>query len=240
MYLGNGVLPQASFVTSMLQQIIGKVRVSHLIDANEMLAELLKMTPSIKYIAAPQGQIENVIVATFSDAAFNQSTGGGYGQTGLLSGLRIVMKDRTNYFHLFDWCSNKQRRASYSPYGAEILACADADDRWFYIKSSLRCLFPGTKIKNELFTGSKGLYETITTLHEGRDYRLRPTVQRMRNSLDSRELDYMRWIPGTINPADSLTKRNPNTFAMLNELVSTGIVCMDLGSGYALDSATWK
>ena len=107
MYLGNVVLPQTSFVTSMLQQMIGKVRFSHLIDANEMLSELPKMTPSIKYIAGPQGQIENVIVAAFSDAAFNQSMGSGYGQTILWWGLHIVMKDGTNYFHLFDWCSNK-------------------------------------------------------------------------------------------------------------------------------------
>ena len=113
-----------------------------------------------------------------------QTGGSRYGQTGLLSGLRIEMKIGIDYFHLTDWCSHKQRRVSYSPYGAEILACADADDRGFYIKSCLQYLFPNTETRNELFTDSKCLYDTITTLHEGRDYRLRATVQRIRNSFD--------------------------------------------------------
>ena len=50
----------------------------------------------------------------------------------------------------------------------------------------------------------------------------------------------MRWIAGRINPADKLTKRNPNTFTMLNEIASSGIICVDLNSGYSLDSATRK
>lgn len=125
---------------------------------------------------------------------------------------------------MIDWCSAKQRRVRYSPYGAEILACADADDRGFYLKTGLDCIFPNTASRNELLTDSKCLYDTITTLHEGRDYRLRPTVQRMRNSFDSKELDSMRWIPGTSNPADALTKRNPNTSAMLNEIASSGVL----------------
>ena len=144
------------------------------------------------------------------------------------------------YYHLLDWCSNKQKRVSYSPYGAEILACADADDRGFYLKYGIRCIFPKTEIGNELLTDSKCLYDTITTLHEGRDYRLRPTVQKMRNSFDSKELDFMRWIPGTDNPADALTKRNLSTYTVLNNIASTGMMCIDLNSGYCVDSTTWK
>lgn len=42
MYLGNGVLPQASYATSALQQKIGKLIVEHLVMENEMLSDLMK------------------------------------------------------------------------------------------------------------------------------------------------------------------------------------------------------
>lgn len=178
-------------------------------------------------------------MSTFSDASFNQTSSSGYGQTVLISGLRNELRSGLDIFHPLDWCSNKQRRASYSPYGAEVLAYADADDRGQYFKEGLNAIFSKTRTRNELFTDSRCLYDTITSLHEGRDFRLRPTVQRIRNSFDSRELDLMRWIPGTVNPADALKKRTPNTSKLLNELTSGGLMCIDLRSGYALDSQSW-
>ena len=166
--------------------------VGHLAMANSMLAELLKLKPWVKYKSPPKAEgIKQVMITTFSDASFNQSTGHGYGQTGFFNRLRIVLHQGMDYYHLLDWCSNKQKRVSYSPYGADILACADADDRGFYLKYGIRCIFPKTEIRNELLTDSKCLYDTITTLHEGRDDRLRPTVQRMRNSFDAKELEFM-------------------------------------------------
>lgn len=37
-----------------------------------------------------------------------------------------------------------------------------------------------------IIVDSKSLYDTITTLHENRDYRLRQTVQRKRDSFESK------------------------------------------------------
>lgn len=121
-------------------------------------------------------------------------------------------------FYPVDWVSNKQRRVSCWPYGAEILARVDADDRGYYFKYGLNSLFPNTAACIELFRDSRCLYDTITTLHEGTDFRLRPTVQRMRNSFASQGLDFMKWIPGKSNPTDTLTKRKPNTSKLFNEL----------------------
>lgn len=241
MYLGNGVLPQASYITSALQQWIGKVNVERLVQANEMLKELLNLKPWVMFRKPPSMEnIKQVLVSTFSDASFNLRSSSGYGQSGVLMGLRIELYKGPDLFHPVDWFSNKQKRVSYSPYGAEILACADADDRGYYFKSGLNSIFKDAAVRNELFTDSRCLYDTITTLHEGKDFRLRPTVQRLRNSFDSRELDFMKWIPGTINPADALTKRNPETTKLLNEMTSTGVVCIDIHSGYSLNSQTWQ
>jgi len=141
---------------------------------------------------------------------------------------------------LTDWSSHKQRRVSHSSNGAEILACSSGDDRSLYLTGSYGILFPTSDIRNELNVDSRGLYDTITTLHEGNEYRLKQTVQRIRNSFESEELNVLRWIPGVENVADALTKRNIILYRKLNELANEGYLKVDLNTGYALDSRTWK
>lgn len=82
----------------------------------------------------------------------------GYGQTGFLTGLRIKQKSEIDLYHAIDWASGKQKRVSYSPYGAKVLACAETDDRGYYLKVGLMSMFPGTKMRNELCTDSRCLY----------------------------------------------------------------------------------
>jgi hypothetical protein len=38
--------------------------------------------------------------------------------------------------------------------------------------------------------------KVFTTLHESKDYRLRPTVARLRDSFGAEEIRVLRWIPG--------------------------------------------
>lgn len=131
-------------------------------------------------------------MSNFGDAEINKNATRDYGQTGIVSGIGKVREQGQDIFHLIDWCSNKQRIVSYSPYGSEILACANTDDRVYYSKTAVNSIFENEGVKNELFNDSRCLYDTIATLHEGEDYRLRPTVQRMRNSLETQELNAMR------------------------------------------------
>lgn len=131
-----------------------------------------------------------------------------------------MTKKVADIFHTIDWASSKKRRVSYSSYGAEVLACAVADDRALYLKQGLNEIFMVTKVRSELCTDSRCFYDTITTLQEARDYRLLATVQRIRNRFDSQELNIMKWIPGDANPADALIKRNPNTSQLLSQLLA--------------------
>lgn len=133
--------------------------------------------------------VKPVLVCTFSDASFNQNSAKDYGKYGIITGLRIVTDQASEKFHALDWSSHKQRRVSYSAYGAEILACADGDDCGFYFKTAPNSMYTESDTRNELLVDSRCLYDTITTLHEGNDYRLRQTVQEIRNSFESGELN---------------------------------------------------
>lgn len=205
-----------------------------LATANEILSELLRLYPWVTFKLLPAAkEIEKVLISTFSDATFNQTTSRGYEKTGILTELRIEVKNGINIFHPIDWATTKKHRISYHPYVAGILACAYGDDRSFYFKSGFNSLFSITVTECELFMDYRCLYDTITTLKEGKGFRLRPTVQRMRNSFDLQELDYTKWLPGTSNHAGALTKRNPNTSKIISELVSSGVMCIDRQSGYS-------
>lgn len=239
LYLGNGVLPQASLVVSLMQQRITNLTVAGLCDANEMLAELRKLKPTITY-----RHVENsteVSLCTFSDVAHPRDRD--YGQTGFFTGILIRNGiDGRNVFHLIDWTSHKQQRVSHSSYGAEILAGATSDDRGFYYKTAINAIANDKDyiVKHELNVDSKGLYDTITTLHEGREYRLRQTVQRIRNSFEAGETDVFRWIPGKENLADTLTKHKSALARRFNAVCTTGIMDINFGLGQGVVSENWK
>lgn len=236
LYLGNGTLPQASYVVSLMQQRVSRLKVKHLIDANNMLAELRKLSSTIFYqkVDTPY----DVCLFSLSDASHPKDRD--YGQTGILIGILARNgKEGKDVYHLIDWTSHKQHRVSYSPYGAEILAAATADDREYYMKNAINTLFPQTPVKHELNIDSKGLWDTITTLHEGKEYRLRQTVQRLRNSFEAEETEIMRWIPGPLNIADALTKLNVSMFQMLDRVCASGYLRLDFQTSRMVDSHDW-
>ena len=238
-WIGGGALPQASYVGSLMQQRVPDLLVEHIIQANRTLKTLKHTQPIIRF-KRPPGEIIAAEVVTFSDASFGITPNKTYGQTGIISGIRYRtdLGDATS-FHLIDWNSSKQRRVTYSSYGSEILACADADDRGFNIKSALCSLFPKIHFKHVINVDSKALFDTITTLHEGKEYRLRQTVQGIRDSFESNDIDMIRWVQGNANIADALTKLNPHSSKLLYRTAKSGTLLLPNHKSFGLNSLTW-
>lgn len=238
MYLGTSVLPQASLATSLMQQRINCLKVSHILDANSMLRDIVNLRPTLRFPVAADGKGAAMIVS-FSDAAHGGKDFD-YGQTGGVTGIRIPRADGTGgVYYGIGWTSCKQKRISHSSFGAEIIAAADIDERGFDLRETVREIFPHCHIRHEMIVDSKALFDTITTLHECREYRLRRTVSRIRHSFESHELDVVRWLPGRENVADALTKRNRVLWLKLNELLSSGVWDVDMGMGKAHDGSVW-
>lgn len=217
LYLGQAVRPQACFVASKMQQKLGRLLVSDVMEANLMLRELKKLSPSVTF--SKPTDVTNIDIYTLSDAS-HSSESEVYGQTGVVCGLKIETTNRT-FYHAILWSSHKQRKIAYSSFGAEILAAADADDRGYYLKSALAYLFPQKLVRHQLLVDSKSLFETITTLHQTGDYRLRKVVARLRDSFEAKELNSVRWIRDSANYADALPKRNLPLSKRLNDMLSS-------------------
>ncbi len=116
-----------------------------------------------------------------------------YRQTSYISGKRLD-DDTDIIYHVLDWHSSKQSNISFSSIGSDILAAATSADRSVSITEGLQDLHgDGTSLPLVLTVDSLGLHETITTVHEGKDYRLPPTVARLQ---ESGAISVIQRIPG--------------------------------------------
>ncbi len=218
-FLGHGCLPMAAFAASHLQQKTGNLNVSDLRVANSTFNELRQVVPKLLY-RSPEG-IKSAKYLAFSDAAQGKQP---YGQTGYISG--ILLDDGTDLiYHVLDWHSSKQSRISFSSIGSEILAAATSADRSGLMVAGLQVLHGAdSPLPLVLTVDSLGLHATITTVHEGKDYRLRPTVARLRDSFETGEITVLQWIAGQKNIADALTKRNTAMYKLLNSICLRGTI----------------
>ena len=222
-FLGHGILPQAGFAASYLQQFLGFLRVSHLVEGNKVLHEITSLKPKIKYIR-PSSLTGMPRYLCFSDASQGSNW---YGQMGYLSGMHLSAGGE-HIYHLVDWHSAKQSRVSFSAIGAEILAATYSADRGSLMSDCIAKLYGSSaKLPLILSGDSHGLYSTIITLPEGKEYMLRPTVARLRDSFELGEIAVMQWIPGKLNLADALTKRNINSYRDLNQVATSGTLPLE-------------
>lgn len=82
--------------------------VNDLIKGNKMLKELRDLTPTLQFRQL-SSVIDTMDIWTFSDAYFNIASVRGYGQTGIVSGIKVNEVNGENAFHLVDWASTKKR-----------------------------------------------------------------------------------------------------------------------------------
>jgi hypothetical protein len=205
-------MPQATFATSHLQQRHADLPVSDLCEANVIMRNLRSLKAEIR-LQNPSS-IARVSVLAYSDAVHS----GTYGQGGNISGLCIHQLDGTMLYFVTDWHSASLKRVAFSSTGAENLATAIAADRGLALTAIVRQFASAPKdVLFELTLDSRGTLDTMATLHDERDFRLRPTICHLRDAFSSGEINIMRWAPGFKNIADELTKR----------ITSARIVCLE-------------
>jgi hypothetical protein len=61
-----------------------------------------------------------------------------------------------------------------------------------------------------IYTDSYSLYKYLVKLRTIKEKRLMIDIMALRQSYERRELMEIRWINGQDNPADAMTKSNPN------------------------------
>ena len=200
-----------------------------LATANGVLRETQRYPPVLTF-----GRVQDppvVRLLTFADAAFPKIAGSTYGQSGILSGLVLGTGSKAA-FHALAWSSHKQSRVARSSSAAEILAIVEAAEFGAALRDALQRIC-GRTVPHEVIVDSKSLFDTITTQHEAKDFRLRQAVRSLRERYELGEITKLRWIAGRVNPADALTKHGASTAPLLSDICHCGRLCIDLSEGLA-------
>lgn len=123
------------------------------------------------------------------------------------------------------WHRTKQESIYFLSVGEEILEGADADDRYPHDHyCHLHIHRNGTVFPIRLNVYLFGLYHTIKSLNEGRDYRLHTTVGLPRDSFEAKHISIIERITGNHNIPDPLNKTNVQFFTMIKEITSSEIL----------------
>lgn len=85
----------------------------------------------------------------------------------------------------------------------------EGDDIGYHLNISLHELARERKIKHMMLVDSKGLLDKITTLQNGRENRLRKTVQRIRDNVEVGETNVIRWVQEGVHISNDLKNRIP-------------------------------
>lgn len=130
----------AGYASFTLQQRLTNLKVAHLMEPNSLIRNIRKLNLYVVF-----KQPRNISAAYFTAfyKAFSSITARpSYGQTCILSWLRIIQRNGSDLCEIFDWLHTKQTLICHSSSGAEIFACPEGDDRGLYSRSALRSIFP--------------------------------------------------------------------------------------------------
>jgi hypothetical protein len=84
----------------------------------------------------------------------------------------------------------------------------------------------GIELPLVVYTDSKSLYECLVKLRTTQEKRLMIDVICLRQAYERREIAEVKWIKGSSNPADSITKAKPSS--ALTQLLDTNTLQLDV------------
>ena len=133
---------------------------------------------------------------------------------------------RGNIIH---WQSTKCKRITRSTLASEIYAMVTGADIAHALKTTLDNILTSLGLPRApviVCTDSYSLYECLVKLGTTKEKRLMIDVLGLRQSYERREIDEVRWIEGPSNPADAMTKTDPNK--SLASLIDTNELSMTM------------
>ena len=117
---------------------------------------------------------------------------------------------RGNIIH---WSSTKCKRVTRSVLASEIYGMVQGFDVGYVIHHTVNTILERLSLPKAplvLCTDSFSLYQCLVRMGSTNEKRLMIDLMALRQSYENREIDDIRWIHGTSNPADAMTKASPN------------------------------
>lgn len=124
--------------------------------------------------------------------------------------------------NILHWSSTKCKRVTRSVLASEIYGMTSGLDLGYVLGRTLATI--SQRVDHPppdlvICTDSRSLYDCLVQLGTTAEKRLMIDIMAIRQSYEGREIQEIRWINGSDNPADAMTKEHPNH--ALEDLVST-------------------
>ena len=116
------------------------------------------------------------------------------------------------------WRANKIKRVVHSTLAAEALALQEGLEEAIYIQKLFSELL-GRKLPITAYVDSKSLVEAVYSTKQVNDRRLRIDIGSIKESLKE-EVESIKWIPGSEQLANCLTKRGASGGSFLSIIQS--------------------
>lgn len=216
-WMGGAFSPFCSFYASYLQQKSPNIKVCHLTEQQTILRKLKKLGTAINYPRPEDKSEYQIALLAFADA----SKGDSNGQLGILTGLLVAKLAKDSIFHCTSWLSHKSKRPVKSVPAAEILAAGEAIDEVKSIAHAYSELLD-RHIDIHLCVDSKNLFSSRSTQRNSIDRSIRADVACIRYEFQVGNVDEITWIPGKLNLADVLTKKDSMLSEALQLTLYTG------------------
>ena len=110
---------------------------------------------------------------------------------------------------------------------AEVLAVGKAIDESLIIKAAFEKLV-GIEVELNIIVDSKDLFTSLSTCRVPEDKSIRADVQLIRYCFETKKIENIIWIPGAVNPADPLTKKDSPILESLQIMLYQGEIPLDL------------
>jgi hypothetical protein len=115
--------------------------------------------------------------------------------------------------NLIHWSSTKCKRVTRSVLASEIYAMANGADAGISFSTTINMILAKLGIPSIpliVCTDSLSLYECLVKLGTTKEKRLMIDIMSLRQAYERQEIFEIRWINGNDNPADAMTKSDPN------------------------------
>ena len=174
-----------------------------------------------------------VSVLFFADSAHPETKR----QLAFVGGLVIGPLYLGSVFHALSWTSHISSRPVISSASAEVLAAGCAINEGNMIKEAYKTLL-GIEVHLCVVLDSKDLFLSLSTCRTPEDKSIRADVQILRYNFERHYLNRLIWIPGSLNIADSLTKKDSPLAETLQLMLFDGSLPVYLSSGESRESST--
>ena len=198
-----------------------KFRSGKVEDLNRARKILLNLKASSCKIFFPKLDIPSLKFVTYTDASFANINDG----TGSVGGQIVFLSDKTNKVSAIDWHAGKIKRVVRSTLAAETLSLVEGLESSIYHRKLVSEL-TGKKVdKFEIraVIDNKSCVDALSSTSQVDDKRLRLELGCVKEMLQNNEVKEVRWVEGSAQLADSLTKKGSPGLVLQN-VIQRGMI----------------